>query len=75
VSIPHIEWFECRGDEGLLAKTDAGDGTVFLAVDFHAVELVHWVELCDLEFFSESGLDFNRTCGSVIVFNIEMLPK
>jgi hypothetical protein len=33
VSILHIEFLEKCGDEGLLAKTDAGACTVFLTVD------------------------------------------
>jgi len=67
VSILDIESFENHGDEGLLAKNDAGDGagTVFLAVDFDAEELVCCSEIRDLVFFREPGLDFNRSFGSV----------
>jgi len=69
VSILHIESFEHRGDEGLLAKTDrgagAGAGTVFLAVDFDAEELAGRAEIGDLLFFREPGLDFDCSFGSV----------
>jgi hypothetical protein len=69
VSILQIESFENRCDEGLLAKTDrgagAGAGTVFLAVDFDAEELVCWAEIGDLVFFRQPGLDFHRSFGSV----------
>jgi len=71
VSILHIESFENRGDEGLLAKTDAGDGagagagTVFLAVHFDAEELACRAEIRDLVFFQDPHLDFNRSFGSV----------
>jgi len=69
VSILHIESFENRGDEGLLAKTDRGAGavagTVFLAVDFDAEELACWAEIGDLLFFGEPGLDLDRSFGSV----------
>ena len=63
MSILHIESFENHGDEGLLAKTDAGDGagagagTVFLAVDFDAEELACRSEIRDLVFFRDPGLD------------------
>ena len=38
MSIQYVESFEISGDEGLLAKTDAG--TMFLTVDLDAEELV-----------------------------------
>jgi len=69
VSILHIESFENRGDEGLLAKTDrgagAGAGTVFLVVAFDAEELACQAEIGDLVFFRKPGLDFDRSFGSV----------
>jgi len=69
VSILHIELFENRGDEGLLAKTDhsacAGAGTVFLAVDFDAEELACRAVIRKLVFSREPGLDFDRGCGSL----------
>jgi hypothetical protein len=70
MSILHIESFENRGDEGLLAKTDrgAGAGAVFLAVDFDAEELACRAEIGDLVFFREPGLDFDRSVGSVFLW-------
>jgi len=69
VSILHIESFENHGDDGLLAKTDAGAGagagTVFLTVDCDAEELACRSEIRDLVFFRKPGLDFNRSFGSV----------
>jgi hypothetical protein len=70
VSILHIELFHNWGDEGLLAKTNAGDGagagagTDFLTVDVDAKELACLAEIGDLIFFGESGLDFNPSFGS-----------
>ena len=63
MSILHVEPFENRGDESLLAKTDAG--TVFLAVDFDAEGLACWAEIGDLVLFREPGLNFDRSFGSV----------
>ena len=71
MSILHIESLENRGDEGLLAKTDAGDGagagagTIFLSVVFDTKELACWAEIRNLVLFREPGLDFNRSFGSV----------
>ena len=42
----HVELFENRADESLLAKTDAG--TIFLAVDYDAEELPCWAEIDEL---------------------------
>lgn len=57
-----------RGDEGLLAKTDASSsaGKVLLAVDFVGEQLVCWVEIGDLVFSRESALDFDCDSSSVI---------
>jgi len=65
MSILHIESFENRGDEGLLAKTDAGASTVFLVVDFDVEELACRPEIRNLVFFRKPGLDFDRCFGSV----------
>ena len=69
MSILHIESFENRGDEGLLAMTDCGAGasagTVFLAVDFDANELACGAEIGDLRFLREHCLDFDRSFVSV----------
>ena len=51
MSILHVESFENRGDEGPLAKTDAGAGSVFLAVVFDAEELVCQAKIGDHVFF------------------------
>jgi len=64
VSILHVEPFENRGDESLLAKTDAGP--VLLAVDFYAKDLACRAEIGDLVLFQEPGLNFDRSFGSVI---------
>jgi len=66
VSILHIESFENRGDEGLLAKTVGGAGSVVLAVNFDAEELACRAEIGDLVFFREPGLNFDRSFGSVL---------
>jgi len=63
VSIRHVESFENRGDEGLLAKTDAG--TVFLMVNFNAEELASRAKIGDLVLFREPGLNFNRSFVTV----------
>ena len=63
MSILHIESFENRCDEGVLAKTDAG--TMFLAVDFDAEELACRAEIGDLVLFQEPGLNFDCSFGSV----------
>jgi len=64
VSILHVEPFENRSDEGLLAKTDAG--TIFLGVDFDAAELAGWAEIGHFVLFREPGLNFDRNFGSVL---------
>jgi hypothetical protein len=51
VTISHIESFENRIDEGLLAKAAASDGSAFLAVDFGVKELACRAEIGDLELF------------------------
>ena len=56
MSIFHVESLENRGDEGLVAKTDA----VIIAVDLDAEELTCWIEVRDLLFFGE--LRFDRNC-------------
>ena len=77
MSILHIESFENHGDEGFLAKTDAGDGasTVFLAVDVHAEELACRSEIRDLVFFREPGFDINRRLVVSSGYNIQMSSK
>jgi hypothetical protein len=50
VSMLHIESFEIRGDEGLLAKTDACAGTFLLVVDLHAKEMACRAEIRNLIF-------------------------
>jgi len=66
VSILHVELFENRGDEGLLAKTDASASSVFLGLDFDAKDLGCRGEIGDLVFFQEPGLSFDHSFGSVL---------
>jgi len=64
VSILHVEIFENRGDEGLLATTDAG--TIFLAVDSNAEQLACRAEIGDFELSQEPGLNFDPSFGSIL---------
>jgi len=64
MSILHVEPFEIHGDEGLLAKTDAG--TVFLAVDCNAEKLAFRADIGDVVLFREPGLNFDRSFGSSV---------
>jgi len=59
MSMLHVESLENRGDEGLLAKTDA----VIIAVDLDAEELPCWTEVRDLVFLRELRLDLDRCFG------------
>jgi hypothetical protein len=69
VSIVHIKLFENRGDEGVLAKTDAGASagarTLLLAVDTDAKDLACRATIRDVVSFREPGLDFNHSFWSV----------
>jgi len=53
-----VESLENRGDEGLLAKTDAS--AVFITMDLDAEELPCWTEVRDLVFFRELCIDLDR---------------
>jgi len=54
-----VESLGNRGDEGLLAKTNA----VIIAVDLDAEELPCWAEVPDLVFFRQLRLDLDRCFG------------
>ena len=59
MSILHVESLENRGDEGLLAMTDA----VIIAVDLNAEELPCSTEIRNLVFFRELRLDLDLCFG------------
>ena len=65
MNILHIKSFENPGDEGRLAKTDAGAGAVFLALDFDAKKLPRKAEIGDVVFFRKPGLDLDRSFDSI----------
>jgi len=64
VSILHVELFENRGDESLLAKTDSG--TVFLGLDFDDDELACPAGNSDFVPYGDSGLNFDRSFCSIL---------
>ena len=61
----HIESFESPGNEGILAKTDAGPGASFLTVDFNVKELARQAGMGDLVLSREPGLDFNCSVSNI----------
>jgi len=63
VSIPHVESSENSGDEGLLAKTDAG--TMLLTVALNAEKLVCRAVMGHLVLLPEPGLNSDRSIGMV----------
>jgi hypothetical protein len=64
VSILHIESFDNCRDERLLAQSDRGAVTIFLAVNVYAEELECRAQIRDLVFFSKPGLHFDQSFGS-----------
>jgi len=65
VSILHVEPFENRGGESLLATTDAGAGAVLFAVDINGEELACRAEIGDCILSREPGLNFDRSFDCV----------
>jgi len=59
MSILHVESLENRGDEGLLAKTNA----VIVVVDLDAGEVPCWTMVRDLVFFGKLRFDLDRCVG------------